>query len=75
MKVGDVVTITAKYPYNTNVNCEGETGVITEHDVENNVFEITTGNPYTTEYWYEETEFRLATEEEIKDRLRYLLMD
>ena len=74
-KIGDIVTITVDYPAGVEEfgKVKGETGVITNYDHVGS-WEVTTGKPKTSGYWYYETEFRPATAEEIADRLRYALM-
>ena len=75
-KVGDIVTITVDYPAGVDEfeKVKGETGVITDYDHVDNCWVVETGKPETSGYWYDETEFRPATAEEIADRLRYVLM-
>lgn len=76
MKIGDIVVITAETPsgvYNV-ANVYGETGVIIDEDTDYNCWKIATGNPYTDGWWFDETELRPATDEEIAERLRYVLM-
>lgn len=77
MKIGDIVVITAETPsgvYNV-ANVYGETGVIIDEDTYYNCWEVATGNPNTTRWWFAESELRPATDEEIAERLRYVLMD
>lgn len=74
-KIGDIVTITVDHPAGTFVNVLDEIGVIYEYDAYDRRYCVKTGNPTTTEYWFDETEFRPATAEEIADRLRYVLME
>ena len=74
MKIGDIVTITVDHPagvYN-RLFVKNETGVITDFDEE--VWEISTGMPGTSGWWYAEDEFRPATDDEIKARLKLILM-
>ena len=75
MKIGDIVTITTNKPYGVvdKYRVKNETGVITDFD-ECTAWEISTGIPETTGWWFTEDEFRLATDDEIKARLRLLLM-
>ena len=70
MKVGDIVTITVQYPYLViNENVFGEVGIIA--DIENGYLEVKTDS--RDGYWYTKDEIRLATETEIKEKLRKLL--
>lgn len=73
MKIGDIVTITVNHPVGA-CGClvKNETGVITDFDEE--VWEISTGMPGTSGWWYAEDEFRPATDDEIKARLKLILM-
>lgn len=73
--IGDVVTITADNPYGVDEDyaVKGETGVIVDYDEDTNQFYVETGNSEST-WWFTSDEFRPATEEECKARLRYLLM-
>ena len=76
MKIGDIVTITVDHPacvYDRR-SVKNETGVITDFDKEGSAWEITTGKPETTGWWYAEDEFRPATDDEIKARLKLILM-
>ena len=76
MKIGDIVVITVETPSGVH-NVEsvyGETGVIVDEDTVYNCWEVATGNPNTTRWWFVESELRPATHEEIADRLRYVLM-
>ena len=75
MKIGDIVTITVNHPdgvYGCSV--KNETGVITDFDKEGAAWVISTGMPGTSGWWYGEDEFRLATDDEIKARLKLILM-
>ena len=76
MMIGDIVTITIDNPQGVEGNypVKNETGVIVDFDEDANVCEIATGKAETTGWWYAEDEFRLATEDEIKARLKFLLM-
>lgn len=77
MKIGDIVVITVEVPSGVH-NVEsvyGETGVIVDEDTVYNCWEVATGNPNTTMWWFTESELRPATAEEIADRLRYVLME
>ena len=77
MRVGTIVTIITDCPAglaNPIFNVKGETGVITDFDDEDVIWQIKTGNPDTTGFWYSQIEFRLATPEEIANKLRFLLM-
>ena len=75
MKVGDIVTINVEYAAGTEIYVKGETGVILECDKKDGSFVVATGNPSTTELWFDESEVRFATDEEVRGRLRYVLMD
>jgi len=74
MKIGDIVTITVNHPGGVG-GCfvKNETGVLTDFD-EVAAWKISTGMPGTTEWWFTEDEFRLATDDEIKARLKLILM-
>ena len=76
MKIGDIVTITVETPEGIEdaVSVYGETGVIVDEDLEYNCWQVATGNPHTTGWWFSETELRPATPEEIADRLKFILL-
>ena len=76
-EIGDIVTITVKHPAGVEEYAYvlNETGVITDYDHVDNCWVVETGKPETSGWWFDETEFRPATAEEIADRLRYVLME
>lgn len=76
MMIGDIVTITIDCPYGVDgdYRVKNETGVITNYDEDTKTWEIATGKPDTTGWWYAVGEFRPATDDEIKARLRFVLM-
>lgn len=72
--VGDIVTIIANNPRGVKARVNGETGVIVEFDERCEMSCVATGNPESNSWWFTDDEFRPATDEEIKARLRFVLM-
>lgn len=75
--IGDIVTITVDNPYGVDgeYHVKNETGVIVDFDESTDQFEIATGNYESDGWWFTKDEFRLATDDEIKARLRFVLMN
>ena len=73
MKIGDIVTITTDHVYGVDdyYPVHMETGVIVSYDDETKQYQIVTCNPASDEWWFTEDEFRLATDEEVRARLRF----
>ena len=76
--IGNIVTITVNNPCGVDGEYPvlNETGVIVEieeYEDGQKLFLINTGKVLTT-WWFSESQFRPATEEEVREKLRYLLM-
>ena len=76
MKIGDIVTIKVDYPYGVEERwkVKDETGVIIDFQEDPEEWCVATGNPESDGWWFTEDELRQATDEEIKARLRFVLM-
>lgn len=74
--IGDIVTITVDRPYGVDEDyfVKNETGVIVESFAATNQWRIETGVPNTSGWWFTPDEFRPATEDEVRARLKKVLM-
>lgn len=75
--IGDIVTITVDKPYGVDDEypVKGETGVILDFDESTEQWQIATGNYVSDGWWFTKDEFRPATDDEARARLRFILMD
>lgn len=73
--IGTVVTIIVDHPCagDRGFKVKNETGIIHDFNEVNNTFQIRTGLFFTNGFWYRENEFRPATDDEIKARLKLIL--
>lgn len=76
MIIGSIVTIIVDNHCGVDreYKIKNETGVIINFDEEFEQWKIATGNPESDGWWWNKDEFREATDEEIKAKLRCLLM-
>ena len=77
MMIGSIVTILVDYPCGVDEDAhnyvKGETGVITDYDEEHGDYAVTF-HPQVFPWWFSKDELRLATNEEIAGKLRYIIM-
>lgn len=79
MMIGSIVTILVDYPCGTdeveNNYVKGETGVITDYNEETNDYAVSILPHERFPWWFSKEEIRLATNEEIAGKLRFIMMD
>ena len=79
MKIGSIVTILVDYPYGVEEESQnyvkGMTGVVVERDEEEeNLFAVRIYPGEWLQWWFSEDEMRPATNEEIAEKLRQVMM-
>lgn len=77
MSIGSIVTILVDYPAGMDEDArnyvKGETGIITEYDEDYDDYAVKF-LPQSFHWWFSKDEMRLATNEEIAEKLRYIMM-
>ena len=78
MMIGSIVTILIDYPHGTDEDernyVKDEIGVITDYDEEAGDYEVRIIPNEIYPWWFSKDELRLATNEEIAGKLRFIMM-
>ena len=77
MTIGSIVTILVDYPCGVEEDkrnyVNGETGIIVDYCEDHNDYAVKL-QPESFSWWFSKDEIRLATNEEIAGKLRYIMM-
>ena len=75
-KVNDIVTIVTDNPSGVDVNVNGHVGIVTEiyESNSNEISYCVKETPWGYEFYYDATELRYASEKEIKEKVKQLIL-